>query len=297
MKLRHLLGIEELSPSDILAIIDRAAALRDGAKAPQVLAGQTVVSLFFEPSTRTRVSFELAAYALGAQVVVVSEENSSTSKGESLLDTVRNIDAMRPRAIIVRHRASGAAATVAGAVKASVVNAGDGQHEHPTQALLDILTLREALGPLDGKSVLIVGDILHSRVARSDLIALRKLNARCVFCGPPALAPTGLAALGAEVTHDFDAALPRADAVIMLRAQRERFSEQGLLPGDLYRERWALTEARAARMKSSAVVLHPGPANRDFEIDSSVADGARSLILRQVTNGGFVRQAVLEALA
>ena len=259
-----------------------------------MLARRVVANLFFEDSTRTRSSFEIAARALGADVLNWSAKGSSVAKGETLIDTVRNIDAMGPSAIVIRHPSSGAADLVARHVRAAVVNAGDGTHEHPSQALLDAFTLREKLGSLEGKKILIVGDLLHSRVARSNLHCLKLLGAEVTFCGPPALAPNWLQSLGARVTHEFDGALEQADAVMMLRIQLER-QQQALFPsGREYARRYGLNAARANRMKPAAIVLHPGPMNRGLEISHDVADGSRSVILEQVENGVAMRMAILE---
>jgi aspartate carbamoyltransferase catalytic subunit len=269
-----------------------------GGAAPGPSAGRWVALAFFEASTRTRVSFEAAATSLGLRAVNWSPQGSSASKGETLLDTVRNIDAMGPAALVMRHPSSGAAELVSRHVRCAVVNAGDGTHEHPTQALLDTFTLWKQWGSLEGKRVGVVGDVLHSRVARSNALALRALGARLVLVAPPSLMPPeAREALGAEeATGDLDAALPTLDAVMMLRVQAER-QQSAFFPSTRdYARRFCLTEARAARLKEGAVVLHPGPMNRGVEIASGVADGPRSLVLRQVTHGVAVRRAVLEML-
>jgi aspartate carbamoyltransferase catalytic subunit len=255
------------------------------------------VNVFYEPSTRTRSSFEVAAASLGAHVLNWTVTGSSATKGETLVDTAKNIAALGVSVIVVRHQHSGAANLVAKSVAVSVVNAGDGQHEHPSQGLLDAFTLRRRWGSLEGKTVAIVGDVLHSRVARSNLHCLRALGAKIVFCGPPTLLPTHLGAEGVTVTTDLDLALAQADAVMMLRVQRERQAEALFPSSGEYHRRWGLTVARAAKLKADAVVLHPGPVNRGLELAPEVADGNRSLILEQVENGVAVRKAILEAVS
>ncbi|WP_375759739.1 aspartate carbamoyltransferase catalytic subunit [Corallococcus exercitus] len=296
--MRHLLGIAGWRRDELEALLDRAQAhLPGGPDASHVLRGRVVANLFFEDSTRTRSSFEVAARRLGADVLNWSHAGSSVSKGETLLDTARNIEAMGPAVIVIRHRSSGAPGLVARNVKCAVVNAGDGAHEHPSQALLDAFTLRQRWGRLDGRTVLIVGDVLHSRVARSNLLCLKALGARVVLCGPPTLLPPGLEEMGGEVTHQLDAVLPQADAVMCLRLQTERMSEAFLPSQREYSRLFGLTPARAERMKPDAPVLHPGPINRGVELSPAVADGPRSVILEQVANGVAVRRAILEACA
>ncbi len=296
--MRHLLGIEGWRRDELEALLDRAQAHLPGAPdATHVLKGRVVANLFFEDSTRTRTSFHMAAKGLGASVMNWTPSGSSVSKGETLLDTARNVEATGPAVIVMRHRSSGAPHLVAKHVRCAVINAGDGTHEHPSQALLDAFTLRRRWGPLDGRTVLIVGDILHSRVARSNLLCLRALGARVVLCGPPTLLPPGMEALGAEVTHNLDAALPQADAVMCLRLQLERMSENFLPSTREYSRLFGLSQAREERMKEGAVVMHPGPMNRGVEIAPAVADGPRSVILEQVSNGVAVRRAILEVCA
>ncbi|AGC45757.1 MULTISPECIES: aspartate carbamoyltransferase catalytic subunit [Myxococcus] len=293
--MRHLLGIEGWRRDELEAVLDRARAhLPGGPDTTHLLRGKVVANLFFEDSTRTRTSFHMAARGLGAGVLDWSPSGSSTSKGETLLDTARNIEATGPVAIVMRHRSSGAPHLVAKHVRCVVINAGDGTHEHPSQALLDAFTLRQRWGSLDGRTVLIVGDILHSRVARSNLWCLKALGARVIVCGPPTLVPPGLEALGAEVTHNLDAVLPQADAVMCLRLQLERMSEAFLPSTREYSRLFGLTTAREERMKAGALVMHPGPINRGLELAPAVADGARSVILEQVSNGVAVRRAILE---
>ena len=295
--MRHLLAIEGLPRVEIEALLARADAFREGRAIERRLSGKVVANLFFEPSTRTRSSFEIAAAALGAHVLNWTVAGSSASKGESLLDTVRNLAAMGPTVLIVRHPSSGAAELVARAVKCAVINAGDGQHEHPSQGLLDAFTLKRRWGSLEGKKVAIVGDVLHSRVARSNLYCLHTLGAEVVLCGPATLLPSEVARLGAQVTTELDGALAGVDAVMMLRVQRERQTE-ALFPSEReYHRRWGLTSARAEALKPGALVLHPGPVNRGLELSPEVADGLKSVILEQVENGVAVRKAILEALS
>ena len=294
---RHLLGIEGMPRAEIERLLARAHEYREARVGGRHLLGRVVANVFYEPSTRTRSSFEVAAASLGAHVLNWSVGNSSATKGETLVDTARNIAALGVSAIVVRHAASGAAALVAASVGCSVVNAGDGQHEHPSQALLDAYTLWRRWGSLEGKRIAIVGDILHSRVARSNLHCLTTLGAKLVFCGPPTLLPTALDRLGAEVTADLDAALAGANAVMMLRIQRERQNDALFPSAAEYHRRWGLTAERAHRLLNDAVILHPGPVNRGLELAPDVADGARSLILEQVENGVAVRKAVLEAVS
>ena len=294
-RMRHLLGIEGLRRADIEALLDRADAhLRGGPDASHVLRGKVVANLFFEDSTRTRTSFEMAAHALGAEVLNWTMAGSSLSKGETLLDTVRNIEATGPVALIIRHRASGAPHLVARNVGCAVINAGDGTHEHPSQGLLDAFTLRRRWGSLDGRTVVIVGDILHSRVARSNLHCLTALGAKVVLCGPPTLLPPGLEALGAEVSTRLDEVLPRADAVMCLRLQLERQGENFFPSVREFARLYGLNAARAERLKPEALVMHPGPINRGVELAPAVADGSRSVILEQVAHGVAVRRAILE---
>ncbi len=296
--MKHLLGIEELERTDVEAMLAHAAehkrALAEGRRGTP-LAGKTVANLFFEDSTRTRTSFEFAARNLGADVLNWTSKGSSVSKGEALMDTVRNIEATGPAALVIRHASSGAPHLAARYVSCAVINAGDGTHEHPSQALLDAFTLQETLGSLEGQRILLVGDILHSRVARSNLFCLKMLGAEVILCGPPTLLPVGIGAAGVRVTHDLDSVIPEADAVMMLRIQLER-QEDALFPSAReYARLYGLSVARAARMKPTAPVLHPGPMNRGVEIAPQVADGPSSAILEQVKNGVAVRMAILEA--
>lgn len=295
---RHLLALEGMGRPEIEALLARAAEHKRSLHQPRrerPLAGRVVANMFFEDSTRTRSSFEIAAKWLGAEVLNWTTRGSSVSKGETLLDSVRNIAAMGPWAIVLRHPSSGAPALCAREVRCAIVNAGDGSHEHPSQGLLDAFTLRERWGSVEGKTVAIVGDILHSRVARSNLHCLKALGARVLFCGPPTLVPAEVEALGAMVSYDFDEVVERADAVMMLRIQLERQSGSFFPSPREYARLYGLNTARAARMKEGAIVLHPGPMNRGLEIAPEVADGPRSVILDQVENGVAVRMAILEA--
>src|SRR5688572_20979212 len=298
--MKHLLTLDKLPRADLERLLDRAQAFANGAEARDALSGVAVCTLFFEPSTRTRLSFQLAGQRLGADVLGFDASTSSTTKGETDLDTFRTIEAMGVRGFIVRHKADGAVAALAAAARpgVAVLNAGDGRSAHPTQGLLDMLTLRQAKGTdFSRLKVLIVGDVLHSRVARSDLHALRALGAGEIrVCGPAALLPDADTLRGCTVTQDFDAALDGVDAVMMLRIQRERM-EDGLISSlEDYHRDFGLTAARLRRAAPGAVVLHPGPMNRGVEITDEVADGPQSLILRQVGNGVAVRMAALEML-
>lgn len=299
---RHCLALEDFSREEILEVLDLALSMREVLQRPlkkvPTLRGKSVVNLFFEGSTRTRSSFEIAAKVLSADALNWTATGSSVAKGETLLDTARNLAAMRPDAIVVRHSASGAPAFLARHVRCPVVNAGDGAHEHPTQGLLDCFTLRERLGSLQGRTVTIVGDIGHSRVARSDLHGLVKLGAAVRLCGPPTMMPLGVEKLGAAVFHDLRSAVSGADAVVMLRIQHERIGDP-LIPGTReYSKLWGLNARKAAEwLTRECLILHPGPINRGVELDSDVADGPRSVILEQVENGVAVRMAVLYLLA
>jgi aspartate carbamoyltransferase catalytic subunit len=296
---RHLLGIEPLLPAEIEAILDTAASLREILDRPikkvPTLRGKTVINLFYEPSTRTRSSFEVAERVLSADSLSIATATSSAAKGETLLDTVWNLEAMKPDMLIIRHASAGAPHFLARHCRPAIVNAGDGAHEHPTQALLDALTLRQKKGRIAGLRVAIVGDLLHSRVARSNLWLLTKLGADVMLCAPPTLVPPGIEAL-APVTHDIDEACQGADAIMMLRLQRERMTG-GYFPSSReYHVRFGLTEARVRRAREDVVILHPGPMNRGVEIATEVADGPYSVILDQVTNGVAIRMAVLYLL-
>ncbi|MFH0840300.1 MAG: aspartate carbamoyltransferase catalytic subunit [Candidatus Omnitrophota bacterium] len=294
---KDLLGLEYLSPEEIELILYTAGSFKEVTtrqiKKVPALRGKTVVNLFYEPSTRTRISFELAAKRLSADVINIATESSSVTKGETLIDTGRNIEALKIDIIVVRHNCSGAPNILARAVKSSVVNAGDGWHEHPTQALLDMFTLKEKFGKLDGLNVSIIGDIAHSRVARSNMWGLTKLGAKVTVCAPPLLIPEGIEKIGVRVTSDVDVALKDADAINVLRMQFER-DEALAFPSKIdYFKKYGITTERLKNCKKDIVVMHPGPINRGIEISSEVADGANSVILEQVTNGIAVRMAVL----
>jgi aspartate carbamoyltransferase catalytic subunit len=294
---RHLLGLEDLSREEIETILDTAETFREistrSVKKVPTLRGRVVVNLFFEASTRTRVSFALAAQRLSADVVDFQKEGSSSEKGETLVDTAKNIEAMGVDIFVVRHEASGAPWNIARHVKASVINAGDGSHEHPTQGLLDIFTIRQAKGRVAGLEVGIVGDIAHSRVARSNIWGLLKLGAKVTVIGPSTLVPSRFRERGVQVSHDLDSVLPRLDVINMLRIQRER--QAGLAFPSLreYTRLFGLTRARMKKAKSDLAILHPGPMNRGVEIAPEVADGPSSLILKQVESGLAVRMAAL----
>jgi aspartate carbamoyltransferase catalytic subunit len=298
---RHLLGIEGLSREDLLSILDLAAHMREISLRPikrvPTLRGKTVIQLFSEPSTRTRTSFEIAGKRLSADVVSLSDSGSSAQKGETLVDTARNLDAMKADVIVLRHASSGAPHLVARHVAAAVVNAGDGMHEHPTQALLDCAAIRHHKGRIEGLTVAILGDVAHSRVARSNLHALRSLGARVRVAGPRTLLPAGIETLGAEAFDRVEPAIEGADVVMVLRLQKERMAA-GLLPGTReYARYFGLTALRLRAAKADAIVMHPGPINRGVEISPDVADGPRAVILDQVSWGVAVRMAVLYLLA
>ncbi len=298
---KDLLDLESLSKEEIELILETAESFkevstRDIKKVP-ALRGKTVVNLFYEPSTRTRVSFEVAAKRLSADVINIATETSSVKKGETLIDTGKNIQALKADIIVMRHNYSGAAAMLARNLEISVVNAGDGWHEHPTQALLDIFTLKEKLGRIAGLKVSIVGDIAHSRVARSNIWGLTKLGAKVTVCAPAMLIPPAIEEMGVCVTSDIDEALGSADAINVLRMQFER-DEQNAFPKQLeYFKNFGITTERLKKAKKDIVVMHPGPINRGIEMSSEVADGLNSVILEQVTNGIAVRMAVLFLVA
>jgi len=300
-RLRHLLTLNGLGRERIVALLDRGAALRDayrGGTLPPLLAGRTVMNLFFEASTRTRTSFELAAHRLGAFVVNFDIANSSTSKGESLEDTLATLEAMDADAFIVRHKENGTPARFAAhARRAVIVNAGDGNHAHPTQGLLDLLTIRDHKGDVEGLNVTICGDVRHSRVARSDIHGLSALGANEIrLCGPAALLPSATEFPECRIVGSFDEALDGSDVIIMLRLQKERIEGVLGLGEAEYFAAYGLTGERLARAREDAIVMHPGPMNRGVEIADDVADGPRSVILDQVANGIFVRMAVLAEL-
>jgi aspartate carbamoyltransferase catalytic subunit len=294
---KDLLTLDELSAAEIELILDTARAFKGvgerSLKKVPALRGKTLVNLFVEPSTRTRTSFEIAAMRVSADVVNISASASSLQKGESLKDTALNLQALHADLIVLRHSAAGAAQFLAERLEASVINAGDGAHEHPTQGLLDVFTMREKCGRIAGLKVAIVGDILFSRVARSNLHALTKLGAELTLVGPPTLVPRSFERLGVRVTHRLDDVLETADVLNLLRIQHERQRREYFPSLGEYTALFGLTKTRAARLKPECLVMHPGPINRGIEIDSDVADGAHSVILDQVTNGIAVRMAVL----
>ncbi len=298
---KHLLGIEGLNRPQIESLLDLAeeevTVSRQVVKSKTTLAGRTQINLFFEPSTRTQSSFEIAGLRLGAHVMNMAVGNSATKKGETLLDTAMTLNAMRPDLIVVRHHAAGAVHLLAQKVDCSVINAGDGTHEHPTQALLDALTIRRNKGRIEGLVVAICGDILHSRVARSNLLCLATLGATVRLVGPPTLMPPGIEALGFPIYHDMREGIRDADIVMMLRLQKERM-DGGFIPSAReFFHFYGLDEEKLALAKPDALVMHPGPMNRGVEIAGSVADGPQSLIREQVEMGVAVRMAVLESLA
>lgn len=300
MRHKHLLGIQSLSADEILTILDTAESLyeistREVKKVP-TLRGKTIVNLFFEPSTRTRSSFELAAKRLSADIVNFNRLASSVVKGESLKDTVLNLEAMNPDALIIRHSAAGAPHYISTFCRSHVINAGDGAHEHPTQALLDAFTIRKAKKKFENLKVVIVGDILHSRVARSNIFCLSKLGAKLVLSGPPPLLPDEFERFGVDMDFNFGRAIQGADVIMVLRIQLERQQRNYFPSIREYRNLYSLTRKRFRKAKRSAIIMHPGPINRGVEISAEMADSAESLILKQVENGIAVRMAVLYLL-
>lgn len=304
--MKHLLSTADLTRDDALLILDTAAELAQIADRPvkklPTLRGRTVVNLFFEDSTRTRISFEAAAKRLSADVINFSAKGSSVSKGESLKDTALTLQAMGADAVVIRHGASGAPHRLAnsGWIESTVINAGDGTHEHPTQALLDAYTLRQHLrtgsGDLNGINVTIIGDVLHSRVARSNVLLLHTLGANVTLCAPPTLLPVGVETWPCTVSYDLDSAIRDADAVMMLRVQLERMNAAFFPSSNEYSRRYGLDAARMATLQQHSIVMHPGPMNRGMEIAADVADSSRSVIVEQVTNGVSVRMAVMYLL-
>ena len=294
---KHLLDIESLSPEEIITVLDTATSFKAvgerAIKKIPALRGKTVINLFIEPSTRTRISFELAAMRLSADVINFTAEASSLKKGETLKDTARNLEALNADIIVMRHSASGTPHFLSRVVNCHIVNAGDGAHEHPTQALLDTFTIREKKGAIAGLNVTILGDILYSRVARSNIWALTKLGAKVTLCGPSTLVPKVFERMGCRVTYNVDEAIESADVINLLRIQHER-QRQSMFPSlGEYTNLFGLSSARFARTRPDVLIMHPGPINRGVEINSDVADCARSVILEQVTNGLAVRMAVL----
>jgi aspartate carbamoyltransferase catalytic subunit len=294
---KHLLTLEELSADELRFLLDTADSFKEvstrSVKKVPALRGRVIVNAFFEDSTRTRTSFTLAASRLSADVIDFSEKGSSVSKGETLIDTARNIEAMGVDVIVIRHPAAGASQLLARCVQCSVVNAGDGAHEHPTQGLLDLYTIRERFGKVEGLKVAIVGDIANSRVARSNLWALTKLGAEVILVGPTTLVPRAFESLGARVVHNFDAIIGEVDVVNMLRVQFERIKSSQFPSVREFTRMFGLTWDRFQRCKKDVFVMHPGPMNRGIEIQSDIADGPQSGILKQVSNGLAVRMAVL----
>jgi len=298
---KDLLGIKELSVEEINLILDTAAGFKDvlgrDIKKVPTLRGKTAVNLFFEPSTRTRTSFELAAKRLSTDVINFSVPTSSVVKGESLIDTALTVQALGADFIIIRHSSAGVPHLLAKKLRASVINAGDGTNEHPTQALLDAFTIREKKGKIEGLGIAIVGDIMHSRVAKSNIYSLTKLGAKVILIGPPTLIPREMEDIGVGVLHNMEDGLKNVDVVMMLRIQMER-QGKGFFPStEEYFKNWGLTPERLSLAKGDAIVMHPGPMNRGIEIASEIADGPQSVILEQVTNGLAVRMAVLYLLA
>lgn len=294
---KDILDIASLSRQEIQLILDTAEGMKEISERPikkvPTLRGKTVVLFFYEPSTRTRLSFDLAAKRLSADSLAISADMSSLVKGETLLDTARTLESMRPDVVVLRHAYSGAPQFLAERIQASVINAGDGTHAHPTQALLDMLTIRQHKKTLSGLRIAIVGDIAHSRVARSNIEGLTKMGSKVVLAGPPTMMPHGIEALGAEVAGSMDAAIDGADVVMMLRIQKERQKRFTMATEREYARQYGLNRERLALAKPDAVVMHPGPINRGVEIAPDVADGPHSLILNQVTNGVAVRMALL----
>jgi aspartate carbamoyltransferase catalytic subunit len=297
---KDLLGLRGVPKADIVEILDTAAHFRNVSerriKKVPTLRGRTVVTLFMENSTRTRLSFDLAAKRLSADTLNFSASSSATKKGETLMDTARNIDAMKPDAIIIRHSAGGSPHMLAKAFPWSVLNAGDGINEHPSQALLDMLTMRDHLGTLEGKTVAIVGDVYHSRVARSNIYGLTTMGAKVLVAGPGTMCPPALAKLGVEVRHGIDDVVENADVIMMLRIQRERLQPGMMSTVNEYSHLYGLDLARLRRARPDTLVMHPGPINRGVEMTPEVADGEQSVILEQVTNGVAVRMALLYLL-
>ena len=297
MKRKDLLGLKDLPKDEIVRILDTAEVFRKVSerriKKVPPLRGRTVVTAFFENSTRTRLSFDLAAKRLSADTIAFSSSGSSTKKGETLMDTARNLDAMKPDAVIIRHGSTGAPHLLAGAFPWSVINAGDGINEHPTQALLDMMTMRSHLGELAGRTVAIVGDIYHSRVARSNIYGLSTMGARVLVAGPGTMCPPALASLGVEVRHRIDDVVEEADVLMMLRIQRERLGRAMMASSREYARFYGLDLDRLRRARPDVLVMHPGPINRGVELAPEVADGENSVIMEQVTNGLAVRMALL----
>jgi len=301
LKSRHLLGLDGMEKQEIQLILDTARSFREILDRPikrvPTLQGKTVVNLFYEPSTRTRISFELAEKRMSADIINFTPGASSVKKGESLIDTVKNIEAMKIDMVVVRHSSPGAAHLLARVMDANILNAGDGGHEHPTQALLDMMTIREKFGRLEGLAIGLIGDISHSRVAMSNIFGLKAMGARVILCGPPTLIPREIERLGVEVSHHIDEVIPRVDVLNILRLQLER-QKSGLFPSlREYHNYFGITRERLEKASKPVLIMHPGPMNRGLEISSYVADSEHSVILEQVTNGIALRMAVLYLLA
>lgn len=298
---KHILDVESLTPEEITAILDTAEKMKEISERPikkvPALRGKTIVLFFYEPSTRTRLSFDIAAKRLSADSISFSAGTSSMVKGETLFDTAKNLEAMKPDVIVMRHSSAGAPHMLSKIVNTSVINAGDGMHAHPTQSLLDMMTVREARGRLDNLKISIIGDIAHSRVARSNIHGFTKMGSKVVVAGPPTMIPMGIEKLGARVTFDVDDAISGADVIMMLRIQKER-QESFLFPTEReYARVYGLSKKRVSKAKSEVLIMHPGPVNRGVEVAPEVADGPYSIILDQVTNGVAVRMALFILLA
>ena len=294
---RHVLDLEHLSKEEIEMILSTASALKEvsvrNVKKVPALRGKTIASLFFEPSTRTRASFELAAKRLSADTLNIQASGSSLSKGETIVDTARNLEALNVDCVIVRHGTAGVPVVLSENVKGCVVNAGDGCRAHPTQGLLDMMTIKERFGKIEGLKIAIVGDILHSRVARCNIWGLIKLGAEVTVCGPSTLMPIGIESMGVKVSYDVDEVIPESDVIMLLRIQHERQCEQFLPSIREYARLYGINSTRLKRAKKDVVIMHPGPTNRGIELSAEIADGPYSVILGQVTNGLAVRMAVL----
>ena len=298
---QHLLGLEGVSKKRLIEILDTARSFRSVLERPvkkvPTLQGKTVVNLFYEDSTRTKISFEMAEKRLSADIVNFSKGTSSVKKGESLVDTMKNIEAMKIDMVVIRHSSPGAAHLLAKHVDANILNAGDGPHEHPTQALLDMMTIREKHGALEGLTIGIIGDVFHSRVARSNIHGLKCMGARVILCGPSTLIPREIEKMGVEVYHNVDEIIPQVDVLNILRLQLER-QRRGLFPSlREYNNYFGITRERLEKATKEITIMHPGPMNRGVEIDSDIADSEHSVVLEQVTNGVAVRMAVLYLLA
>jgi len=297
---KDILDMEDLSPSDIEAVLDTAETLKEISSRPikkvPTLRGKTIIHFFYEPSTRTKISFEIAAKRLSADTVSLSGSTSSLVKGETLVDTAKTLEAMNPDAIVVRHPSAGAPHMLAQRVDASIINAGDGMHAHPTQALLDMMTVRERKGRLDGLRIAIIGDIAHSRVARSNLIGFTKMGGQVTLAGPPTMMPMGIETLGAAVQYDIEEAIEGADVVMVLRIQKERLQDFAFPSEREYAQCYGLTKKKLAGAKEDILIMHPGPINRGIEIAPEVAEGPYSVILDQVANGVAIRMALLYLL-